>query len=99
MAASLAAGPSERHPQHRGCQGHDRIFGTHRVFGSTKITVLLGFTIAAYNHDRVRSHQAKQAANNPHDAAPPKRTRSRRRTGTWTDIVDPPTSSQTHPPP
>ena len=33
--------------------------GFFRVFGRTKITVLLGFTLAAYNLDRVRSFRAK----------------------------------------
>ncbi len=35
--------------------------GFFRVFGQVKMAVLLGFTLAAYNLDRVRSFQAKQA--------------------------------------
>jgi Mg-chelatase subunit ChlD len=34
--------------------------GFFRVFGQVKMTVLLGFTVAAYNLDRVRSFRAKQ---------------------------------------
>jgi hypothetical protein len=32
-----------------------------RVFGQTKISVLLGFILATYNLDRIRSFRAKQA--------------------------------------
>jgi len=32
------------------------------VFGKVKVLVLLSFTMAAYNLDRVRSFKAKQAA-------------------------------------
>ena len=35
--------------------------GFLRVFGQTKMTVLLGFTLAAYNLDRIRSFRAKHA--------------------------------------
>ena len=35
--------------------------GFFRVFGQVKMTVLLGFTLAAYNLDRVRSFRAKKA--------------------------------------
>jgi hypothetical protein len=52
--------------------------GFFRVFGRTKISVLLGFTIAAYNLDRVRAFRAKMAE----DEAKP-RKRARRRLGTW----------------
>jgi hypothetical protein len=52
--------------------------GFFRVFGVTKISVLLGFTIAAYNLDRIRSFRAKTAE----DEAKP-RTRAKRRLGTW----------------
>jgi hypothetical protein len=53
--------------------------GFFRVLGQVKMTVLLGFTLAAYNLDRVRSFGAKQdvlLAANP-------RKRSKRRQGTW----------------
>jgi hypothetical protein len=36
--------------------------GFFRVFGQTKMTVLLGFTVAGYNLDRIRSYRAKQRA-------------------------------------
>ena len=52
------------------------------MFGRTKISVLLGFTVAAYNLDRVRSFRAKQAE----DEAQPRR-RAKRRLGTWSDCV------------
>src|SRR5216684_8013761 len=34
--------------------------GFFRIMGLVKMTVLLGFTLAAYNVDRVRSFKAKQ---------------------------------------
>jgi len=52
------------------------------VFGQTKISVLLGFTIAAYNLDRIRSFRARQAE----DEAEPVR-RAKRRKGTWSDVL------------
>jgi hypothetical protein len=52
--------------------------GFFRVFGRAKITVLLGFTIAAYNLDRIRSFRAKQAE----EEGQPRR-RANRRQGTW----------------
>ena len=59
--------------------------GFFRVFGQTKMTMLLGFTIAGYNLDRIRSYRAKQRAQ---EAATPKPPRKRRR-GTWTHIIEP----------
>jgi hypothetical protein len=56
--------------------------GFFRVFGRTKITVLLGFTVAAYNLDRLRSFRAKQAE----DEVQPRR-RAKRRQGTWADLT------------
>lgn len=56
--------------------------GFFRVFGLTKITVLLGFTIAAYNLDRVKSFRAKLA-----EAAEKPRTRAKRRLGTWSHCL------------
>ena len=35
--------------------------GFFRVFGQTKMTILLGFTVAGYNLDRIRSYRAKSA--------------------------------------
>jgi hypothetical protein len=59
--------------------------GFFRVLGQVKMTVLLGFTLAAYNLDRVRSFRAKQAQDNE---AP--RRRAKRRRGTWADVVTTP---------
>jgi hypothetical protein len=56
--------------------------GFFRVFGQSKISVLLGFTIAAYNLDRVRSFKAKQAE----DETTPV-LRDKRRQGTWSDSI------------
>jgi hypothetical protein len=58
--------------------------GFFRVFGQTKMTVLLGFTIAGYNLDRIRSFRAKKRAQ---EADKPKQPKRRR--GTWTDVVEP----------
>jgi hypothetical protein len=68
-----------------------------RVFGQTKLSVLLGFTLAAYNLDRVRSFRAKKAE----EEAQPRR-RAKRRQGTWGDCIsreaDPVPPSATGPP-
>ena len=56
--------------------------GFFRVFGQTKLSVLLGFTLAAYNLDRIRSFRAKQAED---DVKP--RWRAKRRMGTWSDCI------------
>ena len=58
--------------------------GFFRVFGQTKMTVLLGFTIAGYNLDRIRSFRAKQRALVADKPKQPKRRR-----GTWNDVVEP----------
>ena len=58
------------------------IRGFVRVFGLAKITTLSGFTIAAVNLDRIRSHQAKLAENQ----VQPKH-RNQRRLGTWKDMI------------
>ena len=47
------------------------------------MTVLLAFTLAAFNLDRIRSFRAKVAG----EAAKPI-TRARRRRGTWGDLLD-----------
>src|SRR5579872_3827585 len=57
--------------------------GFFRVFGRVKISVLLGFTIAAYNLDRVRSFRARQ----PEGEHRPK-YRAKRRLGIWRDLID-----------
>jgi hypothetical protein len=56
--------------------------GFFRVFGRVKMTVLLGFTVAAYNLDRIRSFRAKQEA----EKALPRR-RAKRRLGTYADLL------------
>jgi hypothetical protein len=56
--------------------------GFVRVFGLAKITSLLGFTIAAVNLDRIRSHEAKLAER---EAKPARRRK--RRVGTWQDMI------------
>jgi hypothetical protein len=61
-----------------------------RVMGVTKMTVMLGFTLAAFNLDRVRSYRAKhQLDENGQATGKPKQTRVRRRTGTWADVIEP----------
>jgi hypothetical protein len=57
--------------------------GFFRVFGQTKMTLLLGFTIAGYNLDRIRSFRAKQRA-----LAEAKPKQPKRRRGTWKEIVE-----------
>jgi hypothetical protein len=56
-----------------------------RVFGLAKMTLLLAFTVAGYNLEAIRSFLAKKEAERT--AAPPKRTRKKRRTGTWADVI------------
>jgi hypothetical protein len=66
-------------------EASDRVFGHYgffRVLGQVKMTVLLGFTLAAYNLDRVRSFRAKQALS---EETPQRR--AKRRQGTWADVV------------
>ena len=61
------------------------------MFGTTKITVLLAFTAAGYNVERVRSFRAKHRLQDPHEPVAYPRvpvTRAKRRKGTWADIVD-----------
>jgi len=63
--------------------------GFLRVTGITKMTVLLGFTLAAYNLDRIRGFRAKHALDeHGRPIAKPKQTRARRRVGTWSDVID-----------
>ena len=65
--------------------------GFFRVFGQAKMTVLLGFTVAAYNLDRVRSFRAKQALGGPGRSAPARTDqaqRAKRRTGIWSQLVE-----------
>jgi hypothetical protein len=63
--------------------------GFMRVLGTTKMTVMLGFTLAAFNLDRIRSFRAKHALDErgvPMER--PKQSRARRRTGTWSDLIE-----------
>lgn len=70
--------------------------GFFRVMGLVKTTVLLGFTLAAYNLDRIRSFKAKHGLDdNGQVVVKPKRQRARRRTGTWTEVIE---TSQAPPP-
>jgi hypothetical protein len=52
------------------------------IRGLVKITALLGFTIAAVNLDRIRSHEAKLAEGQDQPAR-----RKQRRVGTWQDMI------------
>jgi hypothetical protein len=61
--------------------------GFFRVFGQVKMTVLLGFTVAAFNLDRIRSFRAKRAEQD--GATHP---RAKRRRGIWADVVTAPTA-------
>ena len=63
--------------------------GFFRVVGLVKTTVLLGFTLAAYNLDRVRSFKAKHGLDDDAQAVErPKQRRARRRSGTWGEVVE-----------
>ena len=63
--------------------------GFFRVMGLVKTSVLLGFTLAAYNLDRIRSFKAKHGLDdNARTVERPKQRRARRRSGTWTEIVE-----------
>jgi hypothetical protein len=64
--------------------------GFHRVFGLTKITVLLAFTAAGYNLDRLRSFRAKHRIQDPHEPLEfplEPRKRAKRRQGIWAPLV------------
>ncbi|MCW3042763.1 MAG: hypothetical protein JWL57_921 [Actinobacteria bacterium] len=74
--------------------------GFFRVVGIAKTTVLLDFTLAAYNLDRIRSFKAKHGLDDNGQAVPtPKQTRARRRSGAWTEVIEtsqaPPTDVST----
>ena len=61
--------------------------GFFRVFGQTKMTILLGFTIAGCNLDRVPSYRAKKGASRTKPAQP------KRRRGTSNDIIEVPAAT------
>ncbi|HEX6395652.1 MAG TPA: hypothetical protein VFZ97_19640 [Acidimicrobiales bacterium] len=61
-----------------------------RVMGVTKMTVMLGFTLAAFNLDRIRSFRAKHHLDEQgQPTGRAKQTRAPRRTGTWADVIEP----------
>jgi hypothetical protein len=63
--------------------------GFLRVMGVTKMTVMLGFTLAAFNLDRIRSFRAKHNLDDTgQPKTKPKHTRAKRRTGTWAQVID-----------
>ena len=66
-----------------------------RVFGLTKMRILLAATIAGYNIEAARSFLAKKTAERT--VAPPKRTRKKRRKGTWTQVLGSPARSADDP--
>jgi hypothetical protein len=64
--------------------------GFMRVMGVTKMTVMLGFTLASYNLDRVRSFRAKHHLDEAgRQSVRPRQTRAKRRTGTWAQVIAP----------
>jgi hypothetical protein len=65
--------------------------GFFRVFGLTKITVMLAFTVAGFNLDRLRSFRAKHRLQDLHESVEypaASVARAKRRRGTWGDLVD-----------
>jgi hypothetical protein len=55
--------------------------------------VLLGFTLAAFNLDRIRSFRAKHGLDEQgRPTEKPKLMRAKRRVGTWAEAIDPTTS-------
>ena len=65
--------------------------GFFRVFGRVKMTVLLGFTVAAFNIDRVRSFRSKhhlEEDGSPSGPSPRPSRRTKRRIGTWQQVVE-----------
>jgi len=67
-----------------------------RVVGPVKTTALLGFTLAAYNLDQIRSFKAKNGLDDDGQVVT-RRThkRAHRRTGTWAEVAE---TSQAPPP-
>jgi hypothetical protein len=65
--------------------------GFVRVMGLTKMTVMLGFTLASFNLDRLRSFRAKHHLDESGQVVErPKRSRDKRRRGTWAEVIEPP---------
>jgi len=68
--------------------------GFTRVMGVTKMTVMLGFTLASFNLDRIRSFRAKHYLDEAGQVTDqPKRARAKRRRGTWADVIEGPGAS------
>ena len=63
-----------------------------RVFGLTKLKLLLAFTVVGYNLEAIRSFLAKKAAKAVTAAKNPGK-RKKRREGTWTQILGSPDRS------
>jgi hypothetical protein len=59
-----------------------------RVFGLTKTGLFLAFAAVGFNLDRIRSFSDRQRAEQA-AMATSKRTRAKRREGTWADVIDP----------
>jgi hypothetical protein len=55
--------------------------------GWTKTSLFLAFAVVGFNLDRIRSFYDKRRADQA--AAGSKRTRAKRREGTWADVIDP----------
>ncbi|HEV2368885.1 MAG TPA: hypothetical protein VGR90_03365, partial [Acidimicrobiales bacterium] len=65
--------------------------GFLQVMGLVRSTILLGFTLAAYNLDRIRSNKAKLGLDDEGQVvAKPKQQRARRRSGTWAEVIEGP---------
>ena len=62
--------------------------GFFRVMGLVKMTALVGFTLAAYNLDRIRTKAKHGLDDTGQVVGRPRHQRARRRSGTWTDIVE-----------
>ena len=65
--------------------------GFFRVFGRVKMTVLLGFTVAAFNIDQVRSFCSKHHIEANGSLSGPSHRPCRRaklRIGTWDQVVE-----------
>lgn len=73
--------------------------GFVQVFGRVKTSVLLGFTLAAFNLDRIRSFRAKhdlEEGESVQDVAGDPSPRKNRRRGTWAQIIE--RDHRRHPP-
>ena len=61
------------------------------------MSVLLGFTLAAYNLDRIRSFRAKHGLERTNRCTESQRSppRPKRRRGTWAELIEPTTTGTT----